>query len=423
MYKQYVSVQEAVEEIIRQAPEPNTEIIPLDQAVGRILAQPIVADCSVPSFHKSPLDGFAVRFVDVQNASKDKPIVLKVIESIPAGHVPESEINEGEAARIMTGAPLPKGADTIIKFEDTMVQQDSNHHYLSGELVHILCSPKQAGNYSEIGEDMNEGDTIMGAGRLIDSAVVAVLATFGYHHVAVHTKPSVVVFASGDELVNVDEKPTYGKIRNSNSPSIASQILQWGAQVHVGNIVQDKTELVAATLLHALDRYQVVITTGGVSVGDYDVMKEVFQAIGAEILFWRVAMRPGTPMVVAKWKDCMIFGLSGNPSASYISCELFVRAYILKLQGRNDVWRNPVKGILSEPVGKVVNQDRFLRAVSYIDQQGRHLVKPLPKQKSGILGNLIDANSLIYVPYNAQTIHVGDMVDVILLQAPKEVSV
>jgi len=419
MYKQYVSVTEAVEIILANVPPLEIEDVTLQMAIGRVLAESVIADSHIPSFEKSPLDGYAVRFEDVRRASANAPIKLKVIEEIPAGHVPLKQLCAGEAARIMTGAMLPKGADTIIKFEDTHLQIDANQHFLGdNRQIEIIASPKSAGNYAKIGEDMNNGDVIVATGKLIDAATVAILATFGYQQVKVYKQPCAIVFASGDELVDASEKPTIGKIRNSNGPSITAQLQLWGARAIDGGIVHDKKDLVAQTLLSALEQYQVVITTGGVSVGDYDIMKEVYQEIGAEILFWRVAMRPGTPMVVAKWKDKIIFGLSGNPSASYISCELFVRAFILKLQGHNDVWRPFVKATLTNSIGKVVDQDRFLRAVCAIDRCGKLVVESLPKQKSGVLANLVDANALIYVPAANSQINTGDMVDIILLKPP-----
>jgi molybdopterin molybdotransferase len=419
MYKQYVSVTEAVEIILANVPPLEVEFVSLQQAINRVLAEPVIADCPVPSFEKSPLDGYAVRFDDVRQASIDAPIKLKVIEEIPAGHVPVKQLCAGEAARIMTGAMLPKGADTIIKFEETHLRIDSNQHFIDdNQQIEIFACPKSAGNYAKIGEDMNSGDLIVAVGRLIDAATVAVLATFGYRQVKVYKQPRVIVFASGDELVDAGEKPSIGKIRNSNEPSITAQLQLWGAKATAGGIVPDNKDMVAKELLSALEHNQVVITTGGVSVGDYDIMKEVYQEIGAEILFWRVAMRPGTPMVVAKWKDKIIFGLSGNPSASYISCELFVRAFILRLQGNSDVWRPFVKATLTTDIGKIVDQDRFLRAVSSIDKCGKLVVASLPKQKSGVLANLVDANALIYVPAKSSHINTGDMVDIILLKPP-----
>ncbi|OEH85218.1 molybdopterin-guanine dinucleotide biosynthesis protein B [Desulfuribacillus stibiiarsenatis] len=419
MYKQYVSVQEALEIILAHADEPMIEVVKLEDCLGRVLAEDVVADSPIPSFHKSPLDGYAVRFIDVKDAKPDQPVTLEVIESVPAGHVPALEVIVGKATRIMTGAPLPQGADTIIKFEDTNVQKDQTQHYEnSSQHVDIYHVPKSPGNYSHVGEDMEQGQLIVTKGRLIDAAVIAVLASFGYHEVHVYRKPNAIVFASGDELVSVDQQPSYGKLRNSNSPSITAQLIAWGVRAQMGGIVPDQKEQIASTLLAALDSHDFVVTTGGVSVGDYDVMKEVFQAIGAEILFWRVAMRPGTPMVVAKWKDKMIFGLSGNPSAAYISCELFVRAFVRKIQSLSDVWREPVRAMLTRSVGKVVGQDRFLRATASVSREGSLLVEPLATQKSGILSNLIDANCLIYVPASKQKIHSGDSVDVILLHPP-----
>ncbi len=419
MYKQYVSVEQALQMIIGQAALTEVEMIPLGESLGRVLAKPIIATSSIPSFNKSPFDGYAVRFDDIKHATVENPIVLQVIEEIPAGYAPQKQVCAGEAARIMTGAPLPAGADTIIKFEDTHLQQNDDRHYQKdGEQVQILVSPRKAGNYSKIGEDMNSGDVLLQEGRVIDSAVIAVLATFGIQQVPVHFKPTAIVFASGDELVDVSEDPPYGKIRNSNSPSIAAQLQSWGSLAVDGGIIKDNRQQIAKTLLNALQEYQVVITTGGVSVGDYDIIKDVLQDIGAEILFWRVSMRPGTPMVVAKYGDRMIFGLSGNPSAAYISCELFVRAYILKVQGFQTVWRSPVKAILTEDIGKPANQMRFVRAVAEVATDGNVYVTPLAKQKSGILGNLLESNALLHIYPAQEQINQGDVVDAMLLAPP-----
>lgn len=420
MYKQYLSVEDALLTILANSSPLAVETVSLTDSIGRVLAEDLRADVPIPCFAKSPLDGYAVRFADVQAASPDQPVILTVnSEVISAGLVPSQLVGPGQAARIMTGAMLPEGADTIIKFEDTNLElTEANHYQTNGDHIEIRQVPKKAGNYALIGEDMEEGDLVVAAGKPIDAAVVAVLATFGKEEVQVYKRPTAILLASGSELVEVKEKPGQAKIRNSNGPSLTAQLTVWGAHAVRGDILADEKEEIKKALLEALDKYDIVITTGGVSVGDYDIMKDVFQEIGAEILFWRVAMRPGTPMVVAKYKDKMLFGLSGNPSASYISCELFVRSYIKKMLGHTEVWRDYVRAQLTNEVGRVVNQDRYLRAVAAIDSQGRLLVTNLPKQKSGIISNLVDANCLVYIPAQSQAINAGDMVDIVLLKAP-----
>lgn len=419
MYRQYVTTKEALEIILDQVPEPQIENVPLGQAADRILAEKVTATYPIPPFDRSPYDGYAVRFEDIITASENTPVTLKVIEEIPAGHVPKKELSAGEAARIMTGAPIPKNADTIIKFEDTHLQKDENQHYVDDlQQIQILRRPKAAGNYSKVGEDMDTGDCMLEVGRIIDPAAIAVMATFGYRCINVYSRPTAIVLASGDELVTADQPLAPSKIRNSNAPSLTAQLRAWGVDAVEGGIAQDDHQQLANMILEALQTHQIVITTGGVSAGDYDVMKEVLQSIGAEILFWRVAMRPGTPLVVAKWGDRIIFGLSGNPSAAYISCELFVRAYVLKIQKHADYWRNPVQARLIADL-ETVSQDRFLRAVAYVDPLGHLVVKPLPKQKSGILANLLDTNALIYIPAGDYNTKIGGMVEVILLKPPK----
>lgn len=432
-YKQYVSIEEAYQIICKQNIEPQMEKIELFQANARILAEDVNSDQPVPAFEKSPLDGFAARHSDVCNATEQAPVCLQVVEEIPAGYVPQKKLKPGQASRIMTGAPLPDGADVIIKFEDTSLKMGAGLHYaqtsvLEAEaqsskaetkaVVEVLRAPPKPGNYARIGEDMAAGAVVLKKGKTIDAYAAAVLATFGYHQVLVYKQPSAIVFSSGDELVNITEKPEHGKIRNSNCHALAMQISSWGARVQLGGIIRDSQTELQKKLLEAVKDYDLVVTTGGVSVGDYDYMKEVLQEMGAEILFWRVAMRPGTPMVVARYQNTMIFSLSGNPSAAFISSELFLRTWICQQNGSTMALRQPVKARLTANVGKVVNQTRYLRAQTSIDNCGRLSVRPLAKQKSGILGNMTEANALAIVPAGATAINSGDLLDVLLLTAP-----
>src|SRR5699024_4868054 len=315
-----IQVTEAVKRVMENAPHIQTESIPLEDSDNRILQEPVIAHHAIPLFDKSPYDGFALRSVDTNNATKDKPSICEVVDHIGAGELPAKALEKGEATRIMTGAQIPEGADCVVMFEKCHAYEKEHGSYIS------LDSLLEAGeNVIEEGQEVKKGETLIAEGTLINPGVKAVLATFGYKNVLVAKKPLVGIIATGTELLDVDEALEPGKIRNSNAYMTASQVIRAGADyTYIGKLADD-LESSYQTIKESLEQIDILITTGGVSVGDFDLMPEIYKKLEADVLFNKVAMRPGSVTTVAKKGNQFLFGLSGNPSACYVGFELFTR--------------------------------------------------------------------------------------------------
>jgi len=404
-----ISLEEALDILLKENNQTEPIHVPLLDSLGSVLAEDIVSDMNMPPFNKSPLDGYAVRAEDIQGASQETPVTLQVIDFVPAGHVSSQKLEKGEAIRIMTGAKIPEGADVVVRFEDTEFTDKEVKIYTP------LCSNS---NISKLGEDMKIGDIVMKKGMPIDAPEIGILATLGKSFVQVYRKPRVAILPTGDELVDIQEVLTDGKIRNSNSYTIAAQIKKIGAKPLMLGICDDGIEAIKEKLKSALSWADIIITTGGVSVGDCDLVKEAFQQVGAEMLFWRVRMKPGTPIAVAKYENKLLFGLSGNPAAAYITFEQFVRPIILKKMGREKYKLMKVESILESSFSKISNQNRFVRANTYY-RDGKYYTQFPSKHSSGVLSSLSGTNSLFYIPSGTGPYKEGQNIIVQLLDYPE----
>ncbi len=323
-YPSFVTLEQAAEILKKHVRCISVEEAAIGSCNGRILAEDMIAKESIPPFPRSPYDGYAYRAEDTKMASKDSPVRLAVIEEVPAGHVPLRAVGPGQAVKILTGAPIPQGADCVCKYEDT-VFTDSE--------VRIFRPGKSGDNIVPVGEDLKEGTIVCRRGCRIDPAVAGLLAGLGYARIPVFRKPKVILISTGSELVSVDEPLAPGKIRNSSVYTILSWLEEMGIEVELGGIVPDDPGTVAEALMRAAARADAVLTTGGVSVGDYDYLPEAVERIGAEVLFRKIRMKPGSAFLASMYEGTLILSLSGNPSAAMLSLLLAGLPALRKLAG------------------------------------------------------------------------------------------
>ncbi|KKB36827.1 gephyrin-like molybdotransferase Glp [Bacillus thermotolerans] len=406
-----ITVAEAVRKVMNAAGEGKREAVSIDQAYGRRLAQDVVSTHPVPPFNRSPYDGFAIRAEDSKLASRENPVTFRVVGEIGAGQVFTGTLQEREAVRIMTGAQIPDDCDAIVMFELTA------EHSEGGESFMTIKRPFASGdNVSFAGEDTEAGKVLVPKGSYINPGVMALLATFGYHSVEVAQKPVVGVFATGSELLDVHEELQPGKIRNSNAHMILAQIERAGAEpLYLGKL-PDQLDRCLSAVREALPQVDMLITTGGVSVGDYDLLPDVYKEIGAEVLFNKVAMRPGSVTTVAKTKEKLLFGLSGNPSACYVGFELFVRPVISHRFFDQKPHLKKAKAVLAEDFLKPNPFTRFVRSTLDIKDGCLH-VDPSGFNKSNAVAVLAYTDVLMVLPGGTRGFRTGDMVDVLILDA------
>ncbi|MCX7634527.1 MAG: molybdopterin molybdotransferase MoeA [Syntrophales bacterium] len=399
-----ISVDAALETILAHFAPLREEMVHILDALGRVLAEDIYAPRDIPPTNNSAMDGYAVRAVDTVGATPDRPVVLTVIEDIPAGSFPQKEVGPGQAARIMTGAPLPAGADAVVRMEDT--RKDGRH-------VAVLVTAPPGLDIRLAGEDVRRGDLVIPRGRVIRPAEVGMMAALGRSFVAVHQRPLVAILATGDELTSIDETGEPWQIKSSNSFSTAAQVMECGAVPLQLGIARDRREELADKF-QAAARADVIISSGGVSVGDYDLVKEVMQEMGNAMSFWQVAMRPGKPLAFGRLGGVPLFGLPGNPVSSMVSFEQFVRPALLKMMGHRRIFRKVIRAVLTESIAKKRGMRYFLRGVVEKSGEG-YVVRTTGEQGSGILKSLVLANGLIVLPEDIEKAAAGDEVNVQLL--------
>ncbi|PQD95436.1 molybdopterin molybdenumtransferase [Pradoshia eiseniae] len=405
-----VAVDKAVQRVMKHALNGSVEFLPIHRCFNETLARDIVATHDVPHFDRSPYDGFAIRSRDTIGASRDFPVEFEVIEEIGAGSVATRKVEAKQAVRIMTGAQMPDGADAVIMLELVReIERDGK------VFIQIRRRVKEDENVSFKGEDAKQGELLVNKGTKLNPGIKALLATFGYTEVPVAKKPVIGLFATGTELLEVDEALQPGKIRNSNSYMLADQIKRAGGEPRFLGILPDHLEGSYSAISEALKEVDLLITTGGVSVGDYDYMPDIYARLGAEVLFNKVAMRPGSVTTVAAMNGKILFGLSGNPSASYVGFELFVRPIIRKMLLSPRPHLKKVRGVLGENFTKANPFTRFVRSRAYLEG-GQLMAVPSGKDKSNIVMSLASANSFAILPGGSRGYQQGDEVDILLLE-------
>ena len=399
-----ITVEEALNKILSHIQLLGSEKVSILEALGRVIAEDIYANRNIPPLDNSGMDGYAVRSEDIRDADQNHPVRSEVIEDLPAGFISTRTVGRGEAIRIMTGAPIPKGADAIIPVEYTKKEDG---------FVVIFKAVSPGENIRRAGEDVKQGERVISSGDLIRPAEVGMLASVGRSFVSVYQKPMVAILCTGEELVDVDGHLDKGKIVSSNSYALAAQVKDCGAiPVQLG-IAKDQKEEIKEKLLQGL-RADVLISSAGVSVGDYDFVKEILNDLGMEMVFWKVAMKPGKPLAFGTIKEKPVFGLPGNPVSSMVSFEQFVRPSLLKMMGHHQIFRPIIEAILKEDIRKEPGSRHFVRA-TVIFERDHYFVTTTGAQGSGILRSMVKANGLVVIPEDREIVRAGEKVKVQLL--------
>ncbi|WP_186578456.1 molybdopterin molybdotransferase MoeA [Aquibacillus kalidii] len=404
-----ISVHEAVKRVLNFAKTGEVESIDIEQSNGRVLGDNLIADHDIPLFDRSPYDGYAIIAEDTIGATKENPLRLDVVAEIGAGHLYEQELSSNQAVRIMTGAQLPEGSNAVIMLEQTETFEENGQTYVD---VYKECVVGE--NISFQGEDITKGTIVAEKGTLIGAGMTALLATFGYKHVPVFKKPIVGVIATGTELLAIDEELVPGKIRNSNTYMLLSQIERAGGQaVYLGQF-EDDLELCYQQVKGALEQVDMVITTGGVSVGDFDYLPAIYEKLTANVLFNKIAMRPGSVTTVAEYNGKLLFGLSGNPSACFVGFEMFTRPVIRQLLHVKHLHLRKEKAVLRDDFPKPNAFTRFVRGYVSIED-GKLIVSRYGLDQSNAVSSLAKANALIVLPGGTDAYSEGTDVEVRLL--------
>jgi molybdopterin molybdotransferase len=396
---------EAQKIALEATPVLGLEKVGLLEALGRVLGEDLIAPRDNPPWDNSAMDGFAVRWEDLKQAHAiTKPMVLRVIEDVPAGKVATRAVGPGQAIRIMTGAPIPQGANAVVKIEETEPSDDS---------VRIFKAVEPGANIRPQGEDVKKGDRIIAKGTPICPAEVGMLAVLGKSFVVVHQRPRVAILSTGDELADLDERLTEDKIINSNSYGIAAAVQEAGGVPMLLGIAEDRPDALKDKIAHGLSA-DILVLSGGVSMGDYDFTKAVFKELGAEMNFWKLAIRPGQPLAFGKIQGRLAFGLPGNPVSSMVTFEQLVRPTMLKMAGQRHYARPVVQAVFQEKFAKRPDRRHFLRGI-LSKEDGVLKVRMTGDQGSGILTSMVKANGLIDVPEHVERLAPGDLVDVQVL--------
>jgi molybdenum cofactor synthesis domain-containing protein len=405
-----IPVADAIDIVREQTTVLPCETVSLEQARGRLLAEDVVADSDLPPFDRSQMDGYAVRAGDVQRV----PSRLKIVGESAAGRGWHNEMKSGEAVRIMTGAPVPAGADSVQQVELTRELNQQN----GDAEVEILETLSQGRSIVRRGSEIRAGATVLGAGERLTAATMAVLASFGYAEVEVSRRPQVAVLATGSELVAVGEKPGKDQIRDSNNYTIGAYAELAGAEIERLPLAGDDTKLLKQQIVAAAERADLVITSGGVSVGNYDFTKPALRELGATIYFERVALRPGKPTVFARLPNgTLFFGLPGNPVSVSVTFNLFARTALLAMQGAKDPVLPENWAILERAVKGTPERESYLPAQLSTTAEGSLLAQPLKWGGSSDFVGFVRATSMIIVPAGTGLLEVGTKVRVMHLPA------
>lgn len=400
-----IEYQDAVNEIISRTPLLPSEKIPLTKASGRTLARDVKASENIPPFNRAAMDGYAVRSSDTVSASSNQPVVLKVIEDLPAGKKTRQKIRPAEAIRIMTGAPLPGGADAVVMVEFT--ERTNNK-------VMVKVAVKPGENVARAGEDVKKGELALEKGRLLQAAEIGLLAALGYSSVPVTRKPEVAIISTGDEIVKPDQRRGPGQIRDANGYSLYHLALEAGAEAFYLGIARDSGPSLKNKLRLA-DSADIVVLSGGVSIGDYDLVKDGLIANGVTPVFWKARIKPGKPVFFGLKKKQLVFGLPGNPASAMVTFNLFARPAIDTMLGRKNPGLHLSAALLDKKIKVEKGRTQFIRGT--VTSWGPELkVIPCSNQKSGTLNSMVQSQVLIVLPPDIQEIEAGSPVDILFLR-------
>lgn len=419
-----ISVEEALEKILGYVEVLEPEQKPILDCLGQVLAEDVYSDIDIPPLDNSAMDGYALRAADTLGASESSARYLVVVGEVAAGSMPTEEVRPGTAIRIMTGAPLPEGADAVVRFEDTdEVDRKSSRGDLSQ--IGILCQTKKGLNVRRRGEDIARGQLVLEKGKVLRPQEIGVLASLGHSTALVIRRPIVAILATGDELVGVDQPLAPAKIYDSNTYTIAAEVSRYGGIPKILGIGRDSVQSLIEKIDEGLDA-DMLITSGGVSKGDYDVVKDVLAERG-EISFWTVCMKPGKPLafgVIKKMegrreREVPHLGLPGNPVSSMITFEQFARPAILKMMGKKMLAKPAIRAIIKDDI---VNTDgrRLFARVTVTRRGGQYHASVTGPQGSGILTSMARANGLAVIPESGKGAKAGDMVEVQMLDWGEE---
>jgi molybdopterin molybdotransferase len=402
-----IPVSEARKIILENVRTLGTETSELDDCLFRVLAEPVTADRDVPPTDNSAMDGFALTAAATDNASDGTPVSLPIIRTIRAGDLAGPAIQESEAVRIMTGAPLPGGVDTVVPVEDT---------YVEAENLFLIRRAAKGAHIRRAGEDIRNTEEVLPEGRPLRPADLGLIASQGISRLTVYRCPEVAVLATGDEVVSLGEIPHEAQIYSSNSHAVSALIKECGAIPRQLGIARDEPDHLAAMIEEGLAS-DVLVTTGGISMGDHDYLKDVFGRVGIQILFRKVAQKPGKPMTFGLRGKKQVFALPGNPVSATLSFELYVRPALRKMMGHSRLFRPAVWAILEEDIMKKPGRRNFIRGVVQHREDGIFYARTTGEQGSGILRSMSDANGIIVLPEETEVAKAGEKVEVYLLDS------
>ena len=411
-----ISVEEALAKIINSIQILDSEGKPLLDCLGQILAEDVYSPFDVPPHDNSAMDGYAVQSESITGANYKNPKVLRVVGEVAAGRVSDLKVGPGTAIRIMTGAFIPSGADVVVPFEDTD-EIDRKQAAISKTEIGVRVSLAEGCNIRRRGEDIAQGELVLTKGKLLRPADIGVLASLGKSMVSVIRRPLVGILATGNEVVEINQPLLPGKIYNSNSYSLAAQVLRYGGIPELLGIAPDDVQQLTAAVREGLE-CDILVTSGGVSLGDYDVVKQVLATEG-NVSFWTVRMKPGKPLAFGMFKrsdgkQIPHLGLPGNPVSSMITFEVFARPAILKMMGRSNLVKSNITAVMEDSVGNKDGRRIFARVV-VTRRDGKYFAHITGPQGSGILSSMTKANGLAIIPENTKEVKPGAPVEVMML--------
>ncbi|MDM0490418.1 molybdopterin molybdotransferase MoeA [Clostridium perfringens] len=405
--KKFIALEEALEILNKNTKALKSEVVSIKDSLKRVLYGDVKSKINNPPFNKSVFDGYAFKSEDSKGTSKENPVELKIVDEIFAGMWPEIEIKSGEAVRIMTGAPIPLGADCVLK------QEETERH---GDLVKIFKEMKENQNISFMGEDIKIGETLIKKGKRLDYADLGIMASSGISQVTVYKKPKVSIISTGDEVCDINSTLKPGKIYDSNLYSLSGRIEELGYHVLSMEHVGDNILKIGEAIEKAFEKSDIVFTTGGASVGEKDLMQKVAESIGFEKLFWKIKIKPGSAVVCSKREEKILISLSGNPNAALTTFELLGKPVLKKLEGEEEnINIKRENGILMDSFNKKSLQRRFLRGNVIYDEKGAKVYITQIKSGNGILSSLLNANCLIEIEKGNEGLNKGEVVNIIKL--------